>query len=43
MLKASNIRIAYKNYNIKGLYVVTEVEYHWSGWVKKNIVNTHLV
>ena len=41
--KAINVRVANKNYNIRGLYIVFEVEYLWNDLVKKNGVNANLV
>ena len=39
--KGVNVRVA--NKNNRGLYAVFEVEYLWSGWVKKDGVNANLV
>ena len=41
--KTINIRVANKNYNIRGPCVVFEVKYLWKGSVKKNGVNANLV
>ena len=41
--KAIYIRVANKNYNIRGPCVVFEVKYLWNGSVKKNGVNANLV
>ena len=38
---AINVRVAGKNYNIGGPYVVFKVEYLWNGWVKKDGVNAN--
>ena len=37
------VKVANKNYNIRGPDVVFEVEYLWNGWVKKDGVNVNLV
>ena len=42
-LKAINVKAANQNSNIRGPYVVFEVKYLWSGWVKKDGVNANLV
>ena len=42
-LRLSIIRVANKNYNIRGPDVVFEVEYLWNGWVKKDGINANLV
>ena len=38
-----NVRVANKNYNIRGPHVMFEVEYLWNGWVKKDGVNVNVV
>ena len=38
--KAIKVRVANKNYNIRGHYVVFEVEYLWDG-CQKNVVNAN--
>ena len=41
--KAINVRVASKNYSIRVLYGLFEVEYFRNCWVKKDEVNANLV